>query len=328
MAVTAATLLLLPLVLNRANPVIDGYFNELLFDSGGWTLEMHVFGAATLDGYYLRSRSGQAYFKNGIQLGGVYRVITPESLMSPLTIDPLGDSITLHSPQGIRARLFFGSEPASMISAPHNGQSICLRESRYWYYLDNTPTLGQPNDSINARGIIRGYVTDTLGRPVSGVRITYDYDLPDVYSNGSGYYTIAAYARLVHLGFYHPNYPVRYFSQQIWPESTVTLNVILGPTVGVEEENRFVAGSFKIWLNYPNPFNPITMVTYLLPVRSHVDLTVINVQGQEIARLVNEAKDAGTHTAIWNALEEPSGVYFCRIRAGVYRGVVKMLLLR
>ncbi|MBN1637658.1 MAG: CotH kinase family protein, partial [Ignavibacteriales bacterium] len=82
---------------------------------------------------------------------------------------------------------------------------------------------------------------------------------------------------------------------------------------------------FKLEQNYPNPFNPSTVISYQLPVSSLVQIKVYNVLGQEIAKLVNEEKPAGTHHVELNASNLSSGIYFYRIEAGKFVETKKMV---
>ena len=77
---------------------------------------------------------------------------------------------------------------------------------------------------------------------------------------------------------------------------------------------------FSLEQNFPNPFNPQTRITYALPARSQVRLTVYNMLGQQVARLVEEPQAAGRYEARWNgqtASGSPaaSGVYIYRLEA-------------
>jgi hypothetical protein len=67
--------------------------------------------------------------------------------------------------------------------------------------------------------------------------------------------------------------------------------------------------------NYPNPFNPATLINYALPENSYVHLTIYNMLGQVIATLVDESKEAGYQTTVWNASKVASGLYFYRLDA-------------
>ena len=68
--------------------------------------------------------------------------------------------------------------------------------------------------------------------------------------------------------------------------------------------------------NYPNPFNPETRIVFTLPAADHVLLTVHDISGRLVARLVDGARDAGRHVLQWNAIDQPSGVYFVRLQTG------------
>lgn len=120
------------------------------------------------------------------------------------------------------------------------------------------------------------------------------------------------------------------------PNATGKPMVELLTTVGIELPVAGMPGGPGLAQNYPNPFNPGTAVSYQLSVVSFVTLKVFNVLGEEVARLVNEVRPAGTHTAQWNASYSPSGVYFYRLQArqisggqaGEYVATKKMLLVR
>jgi hypothetical protein len=88
--------------------------------------------------------------------------------------------------------------------------------------------------------------------------------------------------------------------------------------------------------NYPNPFNPSTTITYNLPQSVHVDLSIYNVQGQCIQRLVDAYQTAGVYSVQWNGqfkgTAAASGVYFARLNAegkqGAQSQVQRMVLLK
>jgi enterochelin esterase-like enzyme len=86
--------------------------------------------------------------------------------------------------------------------------------------------------------------------------------------------------------------------------------------------------AFRLEQNYPNPFNPMTAVRFQLPVVSDVKLAVFDILGREVAMLVNERKDAGTHQVSFDAKGLASGVYLYRITAGPYTETKKLVLLK
>ena len=78
---------------------------------------------------------------------------------------------------------------------------------------------------------------------------------------------------------------------------------------------------FALGPNYPNPFNPSTIIPYQIPTATHVRLEVFNVLGQRIATLVNREQSAGAHTAQWDATDAAgravgAGVYIYRLSSG------------
>lgn len=80
--------------------------------------------------------------------------------------------------------------------------------------------------------------------------------------------------------------------------------------------------------NFPNPFNPTTVIRFKLPEQTNVGLKIYDVLGNEVATLVNESKPAGSYEVEWNASELPSGVYIYQLVAGTNLQMKKMLLLK
>ncbi len=79
---------------------------------------------------------------------------------------------------------------------------------------------------------------------------------------------------------------------------------------------------------YPNPFNPSTALSYQLPARSFVELTVYDIQGRLIAELVNDWRNAGVHEVTFDASTLTSGIYIYRLTADSYNASSKMVLMK
>jgi len=85
---------------------------------------------------------------------------------------------------------------------------------------------------------------------------------------------------------------------------------------------------FSLEQNFPNPFNPSTVIMYQLSKSSYVTLKVYDVLGREIKTLVAERQVPGSHTATFHADNFPSGVYFYRLKAQGFNETKKLLLLK
>jgi hypothetical protein len=90
----------------------------------------------------------------------------------------------------------------------------------------------------------------------------------------------------------------------------------------------FVPSEFHLGQNYPNPFRDQTRITYCVPVRCRVTLTICDSAGEIIEQLVDEVKPAGAYEVIWKARDLPCGIYLSLMRSGRFRETRKMSLLR
>lgn len=80
--------------------------------------------------------------------------------------------------------------------------------------------------------------------------------------------------------------------------------------------------------NYPNPFNPTTTISYSLPEAGNVQIKIFDVLGREVANLVDETKNEGTHSVIWNGSNFSSGIYFYTITYQNQTLFKKMLMIK
>lgn len=92
--------------------------------------------------------------------------------------------------------------------------------------------------------------------------------------------------------------------------------------------NNSVPVVFSLSQNYPNPFNPTTKINYDLPKDCKVTITIYDILGREVIKLVNEFKKAGRYTAEFNGNNLASGVYFYRIEAREFVQSKKMVLVK
>jgi len=93
-------------------------------------------------------------------------------------------------------------------------------------------------------------------------------------------------------------------------------------------ENEIKPSHFNLEQNHPNPFNPLTMINYQLPMTNEVELSIYNLLGERIITLVSEKQQAGSYQVEWDASGFASGVYYYRIKAGEFVKTKKLILLR
>jgi hypothetical protein len=86
--------------------------------------------------------------------------------------------------------------------------------------------------------------------------------------------------------------------------------------------------TFNLSQNFPNPFNPTTIISWQAQVDGFITLKVYDELGREVATLVNEEKPAGTYEVEFDATGVPSGVYFYRIQADNFTETKKMTIMK
>ncbi len=157
---------------------------------------------------------------------------------------------------------------------------------------------------------------DAVFVPVNGTRIPLDFSIHD---------SDAPNVRQGILSLSQINNDNSWSSPRNWTYTWVGDKE--SPTAVAEAPNN-VPTVYSLSQNYPNPFNPTTAIIYTLPKASLVQVELYNTLGQHVRTLVDEFKAAGRYTLAVQADKLPSGVYFYRLKAGDFRQVRKMLLMK
>ena len=94
-----------------------------------------------------------------------------------------------------------------------------------------------------------------------------------------------------------------------------------------------IPDEFALQHNYPNPFNPVTIIEYDIPVNAAVQLLIYDILGRQVRVLVNESMEAGYKSVRWNGRNDQgrnvsAGMYFYSIQAGDFVKTRKMILLK
>ena len=96
----------------------------------------------------------------------------------------------------------------------------------------------------------------------------------------------------------------------------------------ITDVDEIMPETFSVRQNYPNPFNPSTTITYSLPDGDYTRIEVFDVTGRIVETLVDEWRNAGRHSIVWDASGQAAGLYFCRVVSGANSEVMKMMLVK
>jgi hypothetical protein len=117
--------------------------------------------------------------------------------------------------------------------------------------------------------------------------------------------------------FYNDNTPATIYYTQRSSVSTA----VAAPASEIPEQ-------FALLQNYPNPFNPSTVISFQLPVNSHVTLKVFDVNGREVATLVEGNLEAGSHAVTFTPRDVAGGIYFYKLTAGKFSQTRKAVVMK
>jgi|WetSurMetagenome_2_1015567.scaffolds.fasta_scaffold41625_1 photosystem II stability/assembly factor-like uncharacterized protein len=99
-------------------------------------------------------------------------------------------------------------------------------------------------------------------------------------------------------------------------------------SIGINYISSVIPNDFKLYSNYPNPFNPATKIKFDLPKKAFTSLIVFDALGRTLETLVNTELKEGSYEFTWNASKYNSGVYFVRIVSDKFVETRKMLLIK
>lgn len=92
--------------------------------------------------------------------------------------------------------------------------------------------------------------------------------------------------------------------------------------------SEIIPTEYKLFSNYPNPFNPTTKIKFDLPKSSFVKISIFDITGRMISELANTNLQAGSYEAEFNGINFSSGIYYYRIEAGNFVETKKMILIK
>lgn len=203
---------------------------------------------------------------------------------------------------------FTNSKPSLNGNAPGCGGSGC-------HTLTNGIVTAEALDNLQVKITVSGTTSNVAGELVDNNGTVVDVNNltssnPFILQAPSpGTYTVNA-------GFKSPT--------KQYGTTSVVFNVS-----GVKENLiDFNPNEYKLYTNYPNPFNPSTKIRYAIPQTSFTTLKVYSVTGKEVATLINEEKTPGVYEVNFDGAGLSSGIYFYKLHSGNFSDIKKMILLK
>jgi len=103
--------------------------------------------------------------------------------------------------------------------------------------------------------------------------------------------------------------------------------------VGADADDPVLPALTLLKDNYPNPFNPVTKIDYLLSETGHVSLEIYNVKGQLVRTIISGTQEKGSYSESWDGSDDSnisvsSGIYFYKLNTGNYNKTKKMILMK
>ncbi len=96
----------------------------------------------------------------------------------------------------------------------------------------------------------------------------------------------------------------------------------------IEGAEQQIPSVFGLTGAYPNPFNPVTTISFVLPEKSLVSMKIYNIHGQLVSTLIDGMRDAGIHDVSFDVSQLPSGIYFAHLKSGEFQQTQKLLLVK
>ncbi len=111
------------------------------------------------------------------------------------------------------------------------------------------------------------------------------------------------------------------------PRAWDSVSVLISLT-GVDDNTTEPMLTYKLYSNYPNPFNPSTKIKYSVAEKTFVSLQIYDIAGSEVASIVNREQAAGEYEIDFNAGNLTTGVYLYKLQTGNFVETKKMILMK
>ena len=120
------------------------------------------------------------------------------------------------------------------------------------------------------------------------------------------------------------------YDQNVTDHRPVALKLLIDSNLGIKDIPK---NDITHFINYPNPFNPITRITYSISNNEYIDIYITDLNGSNIKYLFKGNILSGSHSIIWDGTDDssndmPSGVYFLTLKSSTFNQTIKMMYLK
>ena len=116
-------------------------------------------------------------------------------------------------------------------------------------------------------------------------------------------------------------------NQLVFFEPDMIISDAINPYV-FDSTNNSIVSEFKIISVYPNPFNPITNISYFINESANIEVSIFDLMGRKVKTLENSFKESGEYTVSWDATNQSSGIYYIQISNGEMVKTQKLTLIK
>ena len=99
-------------------------------------------------------------------------------------------------------------------------------------------------------------------------------------------------------------------------------------STSLDVDNILLPEDYELKNAYPNPFNPITNISFSIPQSGLVSINIYDINGELVTKLIDKPLNIGYHSINWDGSSQPSGMYFVRMDSGEFTETQKVFLIK
>ena len=111
-------------------------------------------------------------------------------------------------------------------------------------------------------------------------------------------------------------------------ENESEMSEIILISTSLDVDNILLPEDYELKNAYPNPFNPITNISFSIPQSGLVSINIYDINGELVTKLIDKPLNIGYHSINWDGSRQPSGMYFVRMDSGDFTETQKVVLIK